>query len=249
MTGVPELPKRRRGRPPKVRPDPDPTPTPDHPGPVAPNLPRGALSTAVRADLVELEHDARGSGVWQWLSMRPPKLWPSLVAELPSEQKISLIVHLLCKGHAAPTVANQLGLMPNFVRDIWRDYATRIGEDLLGITLPVIVGRLEARAEELVDMAVRQDRPDRAWKIEAERVKMLQDLGIVERATKRFEVAHTHTLKSGDQQDSETQAEIARMIELEKKKREGEERVKRIDARVMDSLPTGTAVPEDDDDE
>jgi hypothetical protein len=201
----------------------------------------------VAADVRELAASDRGRNVWDWLCQREPARWSTLVAELQPEQRTSLVVHLLCKGHAATTVANRLGLMPNLVRDVWRDYAARIGEELLGITLPTMVGRIESRADELYEMAVEQDRPDRAWKIEKERVELYQSLGLVDRATKRFEVAHTHTLAKDPSQDSETQAEIQRLIALEKKRAESAERVKRIDVRMMDSLPPETQIPKEDD--
>jgi len=210
---------------------------------------RGALSTAVAEDLQALEPGAQGLRVWQWLSGREFARWPSLVAELEVEQKVSLCLHLLCKGHAAVIVANKLGLMPNFVKDLWRDYTARVGEDVMGITLPSLVGRIDSRAESLVEMAVEDGRPDRAWKIEKERVELLQDLGVVERAAKRYEVAHQHTLKAGDAADAETQAEVERIVDLERKRRESGERVKRINARVMDHVPTDNTKPPDDDDE
>jgi hypothetical protein len=207
---------------------------------------RGALSTAVAQDLADLEHGAHGLRVWQWLSMREFKLWPSLVIELPLEQRASLVLHLLCKGHSAVTVANKLGLMPNFVKDIWRDYTAKVGDDVMGITLPSLVGRIDSRAESLVEMAVEEGRPDRAWKIEKERVEMLQDLGVVERASKRYEVAHQHTLRAGDAADAETQVEVERILDLERKRKEAGERVKRINARVLDALPENTKPMDDE---
>ncbi len=207
---------------------------------------RGALSTAVAEDLAELDKGAQGLRVWQWLCQREPKLWPSLCAELPMDQKATLILHLLCNGHAAVTIANKLGLMPNFVKDLWRDYTSRVGDDVMGITLPSLVGRIDARAEALVEMAALDGRPDRAWKIEKERVELLQDLGVVERAAKRYEVAHQHTLKADDSANAETKAEVDRILELERKQRESAERVKRINARVMDSVPDAHTQPRDD---
>src|SRR6185369_11911485 len=204
---------------------------------------RGALSTAVAEDLAELEHGAHGLRVWQWLSMREFKLWPSLVIELLPEQRASLVLHLLCKGHAAVTIANKLGLMPNLVKDIWRDYTAKVGDDVIGITLPGLVGRIDSLADSLREMAVEDNRPDRAWKIEKERVQMLQELGVVERAAKRYEVAHQHTLKAGDAADAETQAEVERILDIERKRRESGERVKRINARVLDALPEKNTLP------
>jgi hypothetical protein len=95
-------------------------------------------------------------------------------------------------------------------------------------------------------MAVEEGRPDRAWKIEKERVEMLQDLGVVERASKRYEVAHQHTLRAGDAADAETQVEVERILDLERKRKEAGERVKRINARVLDALPENTKPMDDE---
>lgn len=238
---------RRRGRPTKAEVAARAAADPAYAARRAAKPTRGALSTAVAEDLQELEHGAHGLRVWQWLSMREFKLWPSLVIELQPEQRASLVLHLLCKGHAAVTIANKLGLMPNLVKDIWRDYTAKVGDDVMGITLPSLVGRIDSRAEALVEMAVEEGRPDRAWKIEKERVQLLQDLGVVERASKRYEVAHQHTLRAGDAADAETQAEVDRILDLERKRRESGERVKRIDARIMDHVPTDNTKPQDDD--
>lgn len=210
------------------------------------NPKRGALSTAVADQLADLDPKARGLAVWQWLSMREPRLWPSLVAELDNDRRLSLVLSLLCQGHASITIANKLGLMPNAVKDVWRDYAERIGTEVLGTTLPQLVGRIEAQADAFIEMSIASDRPDRAWKIAKERVELLQDLGVIERAAKRYEISHAHTLKSGDDVDAETKMEVDRILDLERKRRDSEERVKRINARVLDHIPEiETSVAED----
>jgi hypothetical protein len=209
-------------------------------------LARGALSTAVATEIQALGTEKAGLRIWQWLSQSEFARWPSLCAELDNEQKIALCLHLLCKGHAALTVANKLGFMPHFVKDIWRDYTAKVGDDVMGITLPSLVGRIDAYADALRDMAIDLEKPERAWKIEKERIELLQDLGVVERAAKRYEVAHQHTLKAEGSADAEVQAEVNRILEIERKRRESSERVKRIDARVMDSLPQGTQAPDED---
>lgn len=187
---------------------------------------------------------SRGCELFRLLAFEPPDKWPSFVSRLDPPQIDSLIVHLVAKGHPQTTIADKLGLALSRVREVWRNSAEDLGSSVLGFSLPLIVGRLEARADELIHLAVEDDKPNLAWTIEKQRVQLLQDLGVVERAAKRHEVQVVHSI---DNSTDEVRREMQMMLELEKKRLVSVERTKRIEAKVLDSVQ-GTLSPLSDDD-
>src|SRR5690606_26634121 len=87
--------------------------------------------------------------------------------------------------------------------------------------LNVIAGELAVRAEKSIEECVTQGQPDKAWRIHREFVQMLQTLGVVDRAIQRVE--HVH------RKEDEAEAEIRRLLELERKKERYGEEVRQIE--------------------
>ncbi len=214
---------------------------------------RRIIMDAVVKDIQEspLDPNARGVVLWRWLSKHPQPQWSTLISTAKPEALDSLVLHLCMKGYAPMTIADKLGLSPLKVQSVWRENSELVGESVMGVTLPQIIGRIEARCDAFVEQAIRSGRPDRAWNFERQRIGILQDLGIVERAAKRHEHLVQHRMTQDGASDDKTiarDAEIQRLVELREMRSRSTERAQRLVSTKVDAIPVGTHPLDEEDD-
>jgi uncharacterized ubiquitin-like protein YukD len=156
-------------------------------------------------------------------------------AGLLPKQRVALVVALRHDGYAAQTIASQFGINVKHVTRAYTQYADSLGEQVLSVRLTSIAGMIELAAQRAQQGSVAKDDWGTYWKIEKDKLGMLQDLGIVRRAISQVEITH----KLDDAQAEE----VRKMVEIERKRDVRREEIKLIDAEVTD----GDALPEGDD--
>lgn len=143
-------------------------------------------------------------------------------------QKGALVTHLTHVGFAPTSIALGFGIPEVEVRRYWEEYSDKLGQKTTGIRIQTLVGQLQAKAETLSEMALRDKDSRLAWQIQKDMVKLLQDLDVVNRAVHRTEITHRMELSEADAQ------ELDMMISLRKKKQVAEEKLKEIEATVIE---------------
>lgn len=157
-------------------------------------------------------------------------------ADLMPKQRIALVVALRHDGFAAQTICQDFGLSLSDVTRTYTEYADRLGEQVISVRLSSIAGMIELAAQRAQQGSVEKGDWGTYWRIEKDKLGMLQDLGIVRRAISQVEV--THKL------DDAQAAEIKRMVDLQRKIETRKEEIKMIDAEVVG----GDAMPVEDND-
>jgi len=150
--------------------------------------------------------------------------------KLTDIQQGALVAHLTHTGFAPTSIALAFGVSERTVREYWDQYSDRLGQRLQGIRLQTIVGNLQSRAEQLYEEARRTGKLNLAWKISMDHIKMMQDLGAVERAVHRSEVTHKLELTEAQEREYELAAE------LRQKRLKAQEEIKRIQADPVEAV-------------
>ena len=111
-------------------------------------------------------------------------------------------------------------------------YATdRRGDLVIGARLNTVVGGLVEAAEQAMEALAAQGDWKAYFDIRMKLTSKLQDLGVVDRAVQKIAVTHEHGIKD------EQQAEIARLVALERKQEARREEIKQASAQVIDVIP------------
>lgn len=177
-----------------------------------------------------------GKRMWNLLNQQPTSKKAEWFASLAPAQQKSLLVTLRHNNVSAFKLSEELDLHIMDINRVWNEYADDIGAQVVGTRLTTIAGHLQLVAERCMEGLAKDEAHLSVWKIQKELTGLLQNIGIVDRAAQRVE--HSHVLKD------ERQAEIQKMIELEKKKQVRTEEIKRIDVTVLDAVPSLDAVEE-----
>jgi len=97
------------------------------------------------------------------------------------------------------------------------------------LRLNSIVGMMEMDLE-TAQIGLKADGDYKAfWQVRKDQIKLLQDLGIIERAAQRIEVNHTF--------EEQKQAEIQAILELERKQLTRKEEIKAAEFTIQDAIP------------
>jgi len=104
------------------------------------------------------------------------------------------------------------------------------------VRLTHIAGELRNRADQVIEMLMQNGKPEIAFRVQKDYIKLLQDLGIVDRAIRRVEVTH--------KMDEEQKVELDRLMELEHKKKKRGEEIRQIETEVYDPVPGGDDEPD-----
>jgi hypothetical protein len=144
--------------------------------------------------------------------------------KLADEQQVSLIVALRHEGYRSDVIARDLKISQYTVTELYNRYADTVGAQVSFIRINTILGIMTSDLE-LAQEGLRKDGDWGAfWRARKEYIKLLQDLGIVERAVQRIEVTHNF--------EQAKQAEIDSILELERKKKVRLEEIKRAEFTV-----------------
>jgi len=175
------------------------------------------------------EHPVVRSGRWLYaeLMAEQDRRRPAWFRALPPEDQDLLLAYLAHKGFASAAVADRLGVSRARVGEVATRFYQAVGTAALGVTLPELVGRLKARAEMLAEKLILSGDYRGAWRLELEHLRALQDLGVVERAAQR----HEHLLReapAATEDGAAKSAELGRIIDLERRRRESAERAGRL---------------------
>ncbi len=157
--------------------------------------------------------------------------WPKLWRNLTKEQRGALVAHLSHIGFAPPSIALEFATQEHLVRDLWEQYADKLGQRVTGIRLQTLVGMLQSRADTLYEEARKQGKTNLAWKIMLDLGKALQDFGVVERAVYKQEVTHKLELTDADKH------ELEELVKVRNKRLASTERLKQIEATPIASHP------------
>lgn len=172
-----------------------------------------------------------GKALWRELQAVAKENRSKWYNKLATEQQISLIVALRHEGYRPDIIARDLGITAFLVNDLYHRYAATIGSQISVIRTDTILGMMTIDLE-LAQEGLRANGDwNGFWRVRKDYIKLMQDLGIVERAAQRIEVTHNF--------EQAKQVEIDKMLELERKKAARLEEIKRADfeVRASDSVP------------
>jgi len=154
----------------------------------------------------------------------------SWFAELLPVQQTAVVCTLRDRGFSSSAIANDFGLDPNEVTKTWHRHADELGAHVVGIRQNTLVGTMQLAAERAMQGAAEKDDWATYWRIQKDLIGTLQSLGIADRAAAKVEVSHKF--------DEQRQAEMEKLLELERKRLLRGEEIKRIEVEVKtDALP------------
>jgi hypothetical protein len=150
-----------------------------------------------------------GTRLWGTMQGVPRSDRAAWFAALVPVQKTSMIVVLRDHGFRTETIARDLGISTEDVLRTWNAYAGQLGAQVVGIRLDTIAGQLQLASEHAQQLAIANGDAGTYWKIEKEKIELLQGLGIVDKAIQKVE--HTHKI------DDQQKAEIEELFKLRQK--------------------------------
>jgi hypothetical protein len=136
---------------------------------------------------------------------------------------------LRSRGFSTQNIAREFACEERVVRESWTRYADDLGAQVVGVRLTTIAGELQARAEHVTQLLMEGGKPEQAWKVQKEYTKLLQDLGVVDRAKREIHVTHSI--------DDQQKQELDKLLELKQKKLARQEEIKQIEVEVFDDVP------------
>ena len=150
---------------------------------------------------------------------------------LAATQRIAVIVTLRDRGFATQVIAEEFKIPLMEVQRTWNKHADDLGAQVVGLRLNTIAGNLQIMAERAQHGAMEKGDHSSLWRIQKELTKMLQEIGIVDRAIHKVEVTHKF--------DEQKAAEIDALVDIAEKKRISQERIKTVEATVVegDEIP------------
>lgn len=204
-------------------------------GVVPPKEPDGIIQRYSLEDL--------GNRLWGSLQLVSRSGRAAWFDKLVPAQKTAIIVTLRDNGFRTEVIAKEFMIGTEDVLRTWNAYSGQLGAQVVGIRLDTIAGQLHLAGERYQQMAERAGDAGTAWKIEKEKIELLQSLGIVDKAIQKVE--HTH--KIDDQQKAELEQFAALRNKQAKRKIEITE-LKQL-ADKGDALPADLPSDYDEDDE
>lgn len=204
-------------------------------GVVPPKAPDGVIERYTLEDL--------GTRLWGTMQGVPRSERAAWFAALVPAQKASMIVVLRDHGFRTEAIARDLGISTEDVLRTWNAYSGQLGSQIVGIRLDTIAGQLQLASEHAQQIALNNGDAGVYWKIEKEKIELLQSLGIVDKAIQKVE--HTH--KIDDQQKHEIE-ELFKLRQKQQTRRIEIEEVKKVEAKG-DDIPADVQTDYDGDDE
>lgn len=204
-------------------------------GVVPPKAPDGVVTRYTLEDL--------GKRLWGTMQTVPRTDRHEWFAALVPQQKTAMIVVLRDHGFRTETIARDLGCSTEDVLRTWNAYSGQLGAQVVGIRLDTIAGQLQLASEHAQQLAIEGGDAGTYWKIEKEKIELLQSLGIVDKAIQKVE--HTHKI------DDQQKAEIEALFELRRKQERSKvtvEAARQIESKG-DDLPPEVSSDYDEDDE
>lgn len=163
-------------------------------GVVPPKAPDGFIERYTLEDL--------GKRLWGSMQSVPRSTRSAWFADLVQTQKAAMVVVMRDHGFRTEVIAREFGITTEDVMRTWNAYSGQLGAQVVGIRLDTIAGQLQLASEHAQQLAIEAGQPAVYWKIEKEKIELLQSLGIVDKAIQKVE--HTH--KIDDQQKAEIEA-------------------------------------------
>lgn len=173
--------------------------------------------------------DDLGRRMWAMMNSVRVSRRPEWFQALAESQQNALIVHWRNHGFSSELIAHHLELDETKVRNVYHEHADNIGSQVIGVRLSTIAGNMQLLSEEVIQRAADNGDYKTMWRVEKERVKLLQDLGIVDKAIHKVEVSHKI--------DGRTEEEIRKLVDLEQKRRARIGELKDAEFEVLDPVP------------
>lgn len=153
-----------------------------------------------------------GMRLWSTMQSVPRSRRYKWFEGLTVTQQSAVVVVLRERGFASATIANDFRIDPMEVTRIYNKHADQLGAQVVGLRLDTIAGHMQLAAERAQEMAIERHDPRAFWAVEKEKIGLMQDLGIVDRAVHKTEV--THRLDENQVQEIEQLANLRRKQEV-----------------------------------
>lgn len=170
-----------------------------------------------------------GKALWSRMQGIGRDARPAWFQDLSEPQQIAVIVMLREQGYRTEVIAGDFGIATDLVHMHWQEHADKVGSTVLSQRLSTIAGSVQIAAERSQQGLMESEDWKGFWQVERDKVKVLQDLGIVDRAVHKVEVSHTF--------DGQKQAEIEAMLEIERLRNRRLEEIKQAEAVVLEGDP------------
>ena len=170
-----------------------------------------------------------GVRLWGTMQQEPRQMRAKWFGGLTPTQQTAVIVTLRDRGFSSQVIAQDFKIALMDVQRTWNKHADDLGAQVVGLRLNTIAGNLQLMAERATQGAMEKGDHASMWRITKELAKMLQELGIVDRAIHKVEVTHKF--------DEEKQAELDKMLAIERKKAAQLENIKAIEAVEVEGDP------------
>jgi hypothetical protein len=177
-----------------------------------------------------------GRHLWNTMQQHPVSGRAKWFHGLAETQQRAIVVVLRSRGFASHNIAREFSVSERSVRETWDKYASDLGAQVVGVRLDHIAGELRNRAEQVIEKLMQNGKPEVAFRVQKDYIKLLQDLGIVDRAIHRIE--HTHKL------DDEQAAEIQKMVDLKNKQERRKKELEQVKEAEFDVVPGGSDEPD-----
>ena len=202
-------------------------------GVTPPKAPDGVVQRYTLEDL--------GTRLWGTMQTVPRGARASWFGALVPAQKAAMIVVMRDNGFRTEVIAREFGITTEDVLRTWNAYAGQLGAQVVGIRLDTIAGQLQLASEHAQQIAIKDCDASTFWRIEKEKIELLQSLGIVDKAIQKVE--HTHKI------DDQQKAEIEELFKLRQKQQMRKIEISKAAeiSEKPDDLPPEVDLSEDDD--
>lgn len=178
-----------------------------------------------------------GTRLWGTMQQHPPNMRAQWFDGLTTTQQTAVIVTLRDRGFSSQVIAQEFKIPMMDVQRTWNKHADKLGAQVVGLRLNTIAGNLQLMAERATQGAMENGDHAAMWRITKELTKMLQEIGIVDKAIHKVEVTHKF--------DEEKQAELDKMLDIERKKAAQLENIKTIEAVELEGDPIPKELTDD----
>ena len=170
-----------------------------------------------------------GMHLWNKMQGNPVARRSAWFHGLAPTQQTAICVVLRSRGFATNNIAREFGCEEKVVRGAWTKYADDLGAQVVGVRLTTIAGELQSRMETITQELMQNGKPEMAFRVHKDYLKILQDLGIVDRAKQKIEVTHKI--------DDEQKVELEKLLVLKQKQLARGEEIEAIEAVEYDEVP------------
>jgi len=191
----------------------------------------GLLATPPKDGITEtFSLEDLGMHLWNKMQGNPVSYRAKWFHGLAPTQQTAICVVLRSRGFSTHNIAREFACEEGVVRAAWTRYADDLGAQVVGVRLTTIAGELQSRMEIITQELHERGQPGQAFRVYKDYLKILQDLGVVDRAKQKIEVTHKI--------DDEQKVELDKLLELKQKQLARGEEIKQIEAEVFDEVPS-----------